>query len=166
MVLVHMAFMISFKRFAFRNMHLPEGPALLARGIMLFVVGGGYAALGLALLGDDLTHWLLPSSYAAGMRVIPALTLAALFSGLADISDIGLHKAKRPLHISGLTTMMALLNVELNLLLIPSYGISGAAGATLVSQLCRALVIWWYSQQAFRIPAGLSAAGNGRHRLR
>ena len=154
MVLVTLAFQVSWRRFAFRNMHHEEGPTLLAQGVTLFTVGGGYAAVSLALLGDDLLHWVIPPTYEAGMRVIPALTIAALFSGLADMSSIGLHKRKRPLEISGLTTLMAVLNIELNLLLIPSYGISGAATATLISQACKAGLTWWYSQRVFRIPVG------------
>ena len=152
MQLANLAFIYGWQRFAYRNMHLEGGERLIARGFLWFAILGSYLALALALLGDDITHWLIAPEFAPGIVVIAPLTLAALFSGLAFAAEIGLHKRKRPLHISYLNVIAASINIGLNFWAIPRWGIAGAATATMVSQAFRLLVIWRASQKAFPLP--------------
>ena len=155
MQMVTVAVLQGWQRFAFRNMHHPEGPRLLSRGMTHYVIGAGYAALALALLGDDLTHWLIPSDFEAGVRVIPALTLACFFSGWADMASIGLHKVNRTSRLGVLSGSAAALNIALNLAFIPRYGILGAAYTTLACQALRAFATWRASQRCLVIPLEL-----------
>jgi O-antigen/teichoic acid export membrane protein len=152
MQLVNLAFIFGWQRFAFRNMHHPEGPQVIARGILWFAIGGGFFALALAMLGDDLTRLLIARAYAPGIVVIAPLTLAALLGGLASASEIGLHKRKRPLHISYLNGAAAVLNITLNWWAIPRWGIAGAAYATMFCQFVRLFIIWWAANVAFPLP--------------
>lgn len=152
MQLVNVGFLLGWRRFAFYNLHAADGPGLLARGVSLYVIVAGYGAMTLALLGDDLTHWLIPSEYEAGTRAIPALTAAAFFAGLAEVVDFGLLKAKRTFRLSLLHMTAAAVNVGVNLLLIPRYGIVGAAAATLGCQCVKALLIGFASFRAFPVP--------------
>ena len=152
MQFVGLAFLLGWRRYAFHNMHLAEGPALIARAVAAYVVIGAYAALALALLGDDLTHWLIPSAYEEGMAVIPPLTLACLLGTLAELGEIGLHKARRAGWISFLHLSAAALNVVLNLIFIPRFGILGAAWSTLFCQFLKAGLIWFMTLRVFPIP--------------
>ena len=52
--LVVMAFTMGWQRFAYHNIHLPDGPRLIAKSGTLYVSMIGYVAMALALLGDDL----------------------------------------------------------------------------------------------------------------
>jgi O-antigen/teichoic acid export membrane protein len=151
MQLVNMAFLLGWRRFAFRNMHLEDGPRLLSRGVTLFALTAGYGALGLILLGDDLVYWTM-RRYAAGMHVIAPLTLSVMFWGFGEVMSVGLHKAQRTLLLAWLNVIAAILNVVLNFFLIPPFGIAGAAGATLVCQFLKSLLVWRSAQSAFRIP--------------
>ena len=161
MHLVNLAFILGWQRFAFRNMHLPGGSQVIGRGLSVFLIGGGYLAMSLALLGDDLTYWFISPKFWGGMPVILPLTIAAYFGGLASAAELGLHKSRSPHTISLLNVGAALLNVALNLLAIPRWGIVGAAVATLIAQAVRLVVIWQASQRHFpiRLEVGrLSAA--------
>jgi O-antigen/teichoic acid export membrane protein len=152
MQLVNVAFLLGWRRFAFHNMHLADGPTLLARGFSLYIVTGGYLALALSLLGDDLTHWLIPSDFEQGVRVIPALTAAGLFTGLSEVVDVGMHRARRTATLSLFNALAATANVILNFWLIPPFGITGAAGATLLCQILKTVLVWHASHRAFPIP--------------
>lgn len=152
MQLANLAFTFGWQRFAFRNMNLDEGTPVIARGVMWYAIVGGYLAMSLALLGDNLTHWIISKEFEPGISVITPLTLAALFGGLASLAEIGLHKLKRPLHISYLNVFAALLNVGLNLWAIPYWGITGAAIATMFCQAVRLVVIWLASNAAYPLP--------------
>src|SRR5690606_37793731 len=97
MQLINTAFLLGWRRFAYKNIHHPDGPRLLARGVTLFSLAGGYGALGLSLLGDDLTYWVVDAKFHPGIVVIVPLTWSTFAWGLSDIACIGLHKAKRTL---------------------------------------------------------------------
>ncbi len=155
----NVAFALAWRRFAFRNMVLPEGVPLLARGMKLFVLASGLLAMALALLGDDLTHWLIRAVFAEGTVVIVPLTLAGWLAGLADTANVGLHRVQRPALISAVNVCAALLNVGLNFWAIPRYGILGAACATLASQAARTAAVWLASQAAFPIPIDYRGTG-------
>jgi O-antigen/teichoic acid export membrane protein len=152
MQLVNLAFIFGWQRFAFRNMHHEDGQPIIAKGILWFAIVGGFFALSLVMLGDDLTRFLIADVYQPGIVVIAPLTLAALAGGLASTAEIGLHKDKRPLHISYLNGAAAIMNVSLNIWAIPHYGIAGAAYATMVCQFFRVAVIWRSANAIFPLP--------------
>ena len=129
------------------------------RGLKLFILASGLLAMALALLGDDLTHWLIRAEFSPGMVVIVPLTMAGWFAGLADTTNIGIHRVKRPAVISVINVAAAVLNVVLNFWAIPRFGILGAANATLVAQALRVIATWWVSQRMFSIP--LDYVGTG-----
>lgn len=152
MHLTNYAIILAWQRFAFRNMHEDDGGKLIGYGLFLYCVGAGFVVTGLALLGDDLMHWTIDSKFAPGLPIIVPLTLAAFIGGLANLCDIGLHKRKWPHVISIVTTVAAIFNIGLNIAVIPTYGIQGAAWATFVSQALRLIMIYVASQWAFFIP--------------
>jgi O-antigen/teichoic acid export membrane protein len=152
MQLVNLAFIFGWQRFAFRNMHHEDGQPIIAKGILWFAIGGGFFALALAMLGDDLSRLLIARIYEPGIVVITPLTIAALAGGLASTAEIGLHKQKKPLHISSLNGFAAVLNVVLNFWAIPRWGIAGAAYATMVCQFLRVIVIWRAANSVFPLP--------------
>ena len=143
-----------WNRFSFGNMNFDTGPHRIAKAATLYAVVSGYVALVVALLGDDLVHWLIGGDFEAATVIIPILTLAFYFSGLAPLFQPGLVKAREPLRLSAITTTSALLNVGLNLVLIPRYGFWGAAVATLVSQILNTVLLWRQSQRAYPLPFG------------
>lgn len=157
----NVAFALAWRRFAFHNMGVPGGASLLARGMKLYLLANALFALALALLGDDLTHWLIRAVFAQGMVVIVPLTVAGWLAGLADTAPVGLHRMERPAMISAVNVAAAVLNVGLNFWAIPRFGILGAAYTTLVSQLLRALAIWGASQRAYRLPFDYRGASYG-----
>jgi O-antigen/teichoic acid export membrane protein len=150
--LVNAAFTLGWQRFAFENLQRPDGPERLARGITLYGLVGGYATLGLSLLGDDLTHWVMPSAYDGGMQVIPALTLAGFLAGFAELVSVGMQQAGQAARLSILTSIAAALQVGLLLVLIPRFGILGAAYASLACQALKAGLVWRASHRAIPMP--------------
>lgn len=152
MQLTNMALSLGWQRFAFRNMEFEDGARLIARGLTAVLLVCGYFALGLIMLGDDLIFYITKPRYHDGIEVILTLTLASFFSGIAQLIPFGLYKANRTWVISSLNTMSAVVNVVLNVLLVPMMGIQGAAIATLVCQAVKTLLLGYFSQRVFPIP--------------
>jgi len=78
---------------------------------------------------------LCADSYFDAWRYIPVLTLAAVFSGFTSFTG-SVYLVKKKSSLTFLTSMSgALINIVLNLLLIPRFEAQGAAIATAVSYL-------------------------------
>jgi O-antigen/teichoic acid export membrane protein len=84
--------------------------------------------------------------------IIPVLCLSVFFVNLKDITTYGLFIVKRTKILGGIVFVASVLNLGLNLVLIPLWGIIGAAMATLTAQLIYWLITYYFSQKEFHIP--------------
>ena len=143
---------LGWRRFAFHNMHLEGGEHLLARGASGLLIVLGYVALGVAVLGRDLLSALVGEAFLSGAIVVPVLACAVLLYQAQAIFRIGLLKKKQTGAVSGIAAAAVVLNLVLNFVLIPWYGMLGAAWATLLAQFAHVLLTLRYSQRAYGVP--------------
>jgi O-antigen/teichoic acid export membrane protein len=94
---------------------------------------------------------LAGSKYLLSMQVIPFLALSSLFSTMYIFAP-GLSIAKKTHIISFINLAGFMLNIVLNLLLIPEWGISGAAFATCLSSAFIFGFMVFYGQRYYNIP--------------
>jgi O-antigen/teichoic acid export membrane protein len=98
------------------------------------------ACSGLIAFAQIGTNILFADSYAEAWQYIPVLVIATVFSALVTYLGSVYFVAKKSI-LSFLTAMLgAVINVALNLILIPEYGGQGAAIATLCSYLAVYLI--------------------------
>lgn len=125
------------------------GGFLLAPGLIRFVFGGGYEPSTTAL---QILIWTVPVAF---YRNVPQMALIA---------------AGRQDRVLRITFISALLNLVLNVLVIPTYGMVGAAAATLGTEIFRTLFALAFARrEGFAFPrpsrlwrtllAGLGMAG-------
>jgi O-antigen/teichoic acid export membrane protein len=107
--------------------------------------------LGLALLAREVLAILAPR-YAEAAGVIPYIVASYLFFGGVYMTNIALDvKAKSKYMIPIMVSAVAL-NMALNYLLIPGFGMQGAAWSTLISYLYLFAVQLQVNQRVWRIP--------------
>lgn len=88
---------------------------------------------GLSAVGGDLLGVLASTKYAAGAVVVPWIIAGMIMDGAIPIIAAGLFIGKQTKVLMILVVMAAALNIGLNVALVPEYGITGAAAATLIS---------------------------------
>lgn len=88
---------------------------------------------GLAAVGGDLLALLASEKYRHGAAVIPWVTAGMGIDAAVGIVGAGLFIHKRTVMLASLVAGCAALNVALNLVLVPKYGIMGAGIATFLS---------------------------------
>jgi len=108
-----------------------------------------FVALGLALFSKEAVILLTTPQFFEAHKIIPVIAFGYLFQGMYFIASSGLFQQKKTALIATTTTLMAILNIGLNLILIPIYGISGAAWATAISFFVFFIVIYALSQRVF-----------------
>lgn len=125
------------------------GGFLLAPGVIGLVFGPGYAPSVLAL---QILIWSIPVAF---YRNVPQMALIS---------------AGHPHLVLRITMVSALLNLALNIILIPDYGMTGAAAATVATELVRtSLALFFAARFGFNFPrpdrlartlaAGIAMAG-------
>ena len=111
------------------------------------------ALIGLSLFSLEIIKVFTGSKiYWDANLIVPLISYALFFGLMKDNMLIGLQIKKKTKIIGTLIFITSLLNIGLNLLLIPVWDIYGAALATLVSQIAFFSLITYYSQKAYSIP--------------
>ena len=95
---------------------------------------------------------LTQPEFYAGERVVAPLAFGGVAYAAYIVMAIGVGRAKRTQFNWVITGVAAVVNVGLNLLLIPPYGIMGAAVATVVAYCVMFIGMTWYAQRVFPTP--------------
>ena len=111
-----------------------------------------FSAFGLSLVGIWLLNRLFPVAYHSAAFVIPIVAVSISFYGVYYVFKSGLDVKRKTWLISIYTTVAALINVALNLLLIPHYGAMGAAVSTLFAYIVLATIAYIVNCRLYPIP--------------
>ena len=128
--------------------------ALLHQGTRYVVVVAGGAAAYLSFHAGAVTTLLYAEADATWGPVLSALTWSAIGTALMYVHGSYLLVRERLRLANGIFVAASVANVGLNLLLLPRYGVWGAAVATALTQGGVALADWYYAERL--------AVGGGR----
>jgi O-antigen/teichoic acid export membrane protein len=117
------------------------------------------AIAGVAAVGSELLSVLASSRYRPGAELMPMLMAGLACEAAVVACSAGLYVAKRSKTILVLGASAALLNIALNVLLVPRIGLAGAAWATLASFAALAAASYGAARRflAFALPLASAA---------
>lgn len=158
--LLMFGFQISMMPLVYQHYRDPQTPRNLANIFRYFVAGALLMVVGLSLFSREIISILTTPEYLSAWVVVPFLVPATLLSNMYIFAP-GLGIAKRTGAIAMINVGGAVLNTILNLLLIPSLGILGAALATLISMACVFATFMSFSQRIYPVPHAWGRLGVG-----
>ena len=109
--------------------------AFLSDVIRLFFTGISIFVLIISIFANDLVSLMASDSFQGSSSVVFILSFSNLLLGTAAIVVLAIHITKKTWVVTLIWLFSSLLNIVLNILLIPTYGKMGAAYATLLSIL-------------------------------
>jgi O-antigen/teichoic acid export membrane protein len=110
-----------------------ETAAFIARSLRTYILFGAPVIAGLASVGPQLLPSLASQKYASAAAILPWVIAGMVLEGANSMVAAGLFIHRKTKHIGAVVFSSAILNLALNLVLVPRIGIMGAAIATLVS---------------------------------
>lgn len=110
---------------------------------------GGAAAM-VAVIEDTVRIMSAPPFHAA-YRIVPVVLIATVLQHWTTFSSIGLQLAGRTGTLARASAAAVMVSLFLNLLLIPKWGVMGAAWSTVVAYAVRFYFVLRASQLAYRI---------------
>jgi O-antigen/teichoic acid export membrane protein len=152
MVLLLTAFRLAWPAFAFSIQDDGEAKRTYAFVLTYLVLLTTWVATALALLSPWIVEWIAAPSFASSSRVVGPLAFAAVAFGAYIVVAIGIGRAKRTQFNWVVTGAAAVVNIALNLALIPPYGMMGAAVATVAAYSTMFAGMAWWSQQIYPVP--------------
>ncbi len=128
--------------------------------------------LGLSLLAPEILAVLTPPQFHGAARVIPLVVLSYLFFEMYYLISFGLDLTMKTSYAPIIIGIGALINLILNLILIPRFGMMGAATATVLSYMLLPVIEypivqrfypvayeWWRLLKLFVVSIGIYLAG-------
>ncbi len=106
---------------------------------------------GLSAIAADLLHVVTHGQYTAAAGVVAWTSLGVFFQGVYLMTSIGLNITRRTEYYPVATAISAAVNIGLNVLLIPRYGIMGAAYANGVAYAAQAALAYQFSQRFYPV---------------
>jgi O-antigen/teichoic acid export membrane protein len=152
MILLLTAFRTAWPAFAYSIKSDDEAKRTYAWVLTYLVVLTTWIATALTLLSPWIVEWLTTPKFSSASRVVGPLAFAAVSFGGYIVLAIGIGRARRTQFNWVVTGAAAVVNVTLNLTLIPPYGMMGAAIATVAAYTVMFVGMAWWSQRVFPVP--------------
>jgi O-antigen/teichoic acid export membrane protein len=158
MMLIVSMFDQAWRPFFIERSGRADAPGLFARVLTFFTAGASWLTLGLSFFIPDLVTFrvfgkpLIHPAYWGGLDIVPVVLWAYVFNGMYINFLAPVIITKRTSWIMGTTLLGAAMNVAANFLLIPHYGMLGAAWATFVAYACMALSMHLSGRSFYPVP--------------
>ncbi|HEX9036785.1 MAG TPA: oligosaccharide flippase family protein [Ktedonobacterales bacterium] len=111
-----------------------------------------FAAFGLSVASTALLDVLFPPSYRDAAPVIPIVAASIALYGAYTVVMLGANLKRKTWMTSVFTAIAAVINVALNLVLIPKYGSMGAAASTFLAYLALVIIAYIANQRIYPVP--------------
>ena len=152
MVLLLTAFRLAWPAFAYSIDDEGEARRTYAYVLTYLVLVTTWVATGLTLLSPWIVEWLAAPTFADSSQVVGPLVFASVAFGGYIVVAIGVGRARRTQFNWVVTGAAAAVNIALNLILIPPYGMMGAAVATIAAYTTMFVGMSWWSQRIYYVP--------------
>jgi O-antigen/teichoic acid export membrane protein len=146
------AFRTAWPAFAYSIEDDREAKRTYSFVLTYIVVITSWMALALGVLAPWLVRLLTTEEFYSAERVVGPLAFAAAAFGAYVVVVIGIGRARRTRSNWVITGAAAALNVVLNLILIPEFGMMGAAVATIGAYGTLFLGMAWKAQAVYPVP--------------
>ncbi len=140
MNLVEQAFQLAWPPHRFAIAKQPNAKHQFARILTYYLLAFGFIAMILSLLAKELLVIMTTPKFYPAAAVVPLIALSYIFSGVRHMTNTGLAIMNKNHYVPPIIVSCALLNLALNYVLIPPYGMIGAAWATILSYLVLVII--------------------------
>lgn len=137
--------------FAFSVWREKDARQVYSRVFTYFLLVALFAALALAILSREVLAIMATPDFFAAYRVIPLIALAYVVYGCFDMLAIGIGLMAKTRYTAAIVAAAAVLNLGLNYVLVPHYGMMGSAWATLVSYVALTTVGFLVSRRFYAV---------------
>lgn len=150
---------MAYTTFAYSNVDNPDAKKQYATVLNLMYVLLIGIAFVISIFSREIIQIMTSEAYASAYEPIRDMMFAQVVYAISTITSYGIFFKKKPGYALLSTTLAAVVNLILNCLLIPQYGIAAAAATTLVGYLIMFLINYVVSQKLYPCDYGIKKIG-------
>lgn len=157
MMLVVNMFQYAWQPFFLQQSEEKDAKRVFSKVLTYFTFAASIILVFVSLFIDDIAKLkfggmsLIGPAYWSGLVIVPIVLLGYLFNGLYVVFTAGIYIKEKSIYVPLVTGLGAIVNIAVNLLLIPLFGIVGAALAALASYVVMALGLYMITQKFYKI---------------
>ncbi len=150
-------FQYAWQPFFLQNAKEKNAKEIFSKVLTYFSIGGTVILVFFSLFADNIVKFsiagysFIGSDYWSGLYIVPVILLAYLFNGLYFVFSAGIYIEGKSIYVPLITGLGAVVNIAANFLLIPVFGIMGAAIALFFSYLVLSGGIYLVTQSFYKI---------------
>ncbi len=144
-------FMHAWTALVFKVKKEDHSKAIFDQILQLYARAGIVIWFLLSIYIEEIYQVFVGPGYSAGIALVAPIALAYFLFGIEDNFAAAIYIKGRSALFPIATAVAALLNILLNILIIPKYGIIGAAYTTLLSYIIYTAVVYRLAQRVMRI---------------
>ena len=130
----------------------PNNKRLYSKVLTYFSFGLMWIVLAVSVFSREIIILIAKSpQYIEATYIVPIIAMISFFGMAKDSVIMGLHVHKKTKIIGTLIVIAGLLNLGLNIILIPKWGIYGAAWASLTAQLLLFAAVYHFAQKSYKV---------------
>ncbi|NUN69942.1 MAG: oligosaccharide flippase family protein [Bacteroidetes bacterium] len=160
---IFMALITGMFEFAWRPFFLshakdPDAKRLFARVMTYYLAVCAVVFLGLSFFLEDIIRYkffgqryILPPQYWDGLAIVPFVLLSYTFMGIGTILNAGIQIEKKTMYLFPTSLSGSLTKIVLTFVLVPVFGIMGAAYATLAGYIMVEVTLFIVVQRFYPI---------------
>jgi O-antigen/teichoic acid export membrane protein len=130
----------------------PDAKVIYAKICTYFISFMCFTGIGISLFATDIVALISPKEYGQAAHIIPLIVLCYIVYATEDHVSTGIWLSKKTERIASATIFAAVINLCMNFLLIPKFGMYGAVVSTLVTFVCRNAGLYLMANKLFPIP--------------
>jgi O-antigen/teichoic acid export membrane protein len=152
-IFIVMSVQLALTPAVFQMADQPGIKRFMSKIMTYFTFGLVFFVIGISLFGQEIVKILTigKPDYWDAYLVIPFISFGIVFGMMKDTASYGLQIVKRTGIIASIIVFVSLLNVGLNILLIPFMGAVGAGLSTLLSQIIYFGAMLYYAQRYYPV---------------
>ena len=115
-----------------------------------------FMIIGLCLIyfSEEMIKLLTTKEFYPSMYVVPVYVYYYLFAIIGTLTMNQISYSEKMIYILPASIAGVIINISLNIFLIPKFGAIGAAGATAIAALFQQLILFYYAMKLYPLPLG------------
>jgi O-antigen/teichoic acid export membrane protein len=146
------AFTMGWAPLRYRIFQRADAPDVYRRLATYYVIGATALSVPVALFAREVVSLVAPPDYGAGAAIVPWIVFAYGLNGLFVLLVTGLGVSKQTTPMAWIVGVAAAVNIGINIVVIPRWGITAAALTTVLANALMAIGSWYCSQRVYPIP--------------
>ncbi len=145
-------FMLSWGTLMFSYQNNPNAKELYKKVLNYFVFVAGFVFLIFTIFAKDIIMLVAQNAeYYDAYKIVPLLSFSMILHGFYTVISVGVILTKKTKYVIISNYSAAILNIILNFLLIPKYGMLGAAIASVIAFILNSVILYNFAQKCYFI---------------